>query len=121
MLYPNDDTDEGKILRLNNNTCSHRLVLMPSLENTRKCMGHLENLNLKAVFHIRYPPIRLIIPELMRILLDEEGIEWDKAWEITKTSVAYTNHTILAEALEKWPIRLFQPLLPRLYTITGRN
>src|SRR5690554_3716489 len=53
----------------------------------------------------------------MRILIDEENLEWDQAWEITKNSVAFTNHTILQEALEKWPLRLFQPLLPRIYTI----
>ena len=91
---------------------------MPSSEKHKKMYGTLENLNEKAVFHINDTHPTLIIPELMRILVDEEGIDWDKAWHITTNAVAYTNHTILAEALEKWPIRLFQPLLPRIYTIT---
>ena len=60
----------------------------------------------------------LIVPELMRILIDEEGYDWDQAWFITQHSCAYTNHTILAEALEKWPVDLFKPLLPRIYMIT---
>lgn len=118
MLYPNDDTDEGKILRLKQQYLFSSAGVNAIIRKHKKLYGTLENLNLKAVFHINDTHPSLIIPELMRILLDEEGIEWDKAWEITKTSVAYTNHTILAEALEKWPIRLFQPLLPRLYTIT---
>lgn len=118
MLYPNDDTDEGKILRLKQQYLFSSAGVNAVIKKHKKMYGTLENLNLKAVFHINDTHPSLIIPELMRILVDEESIEWEKAWEITKTSVAYTNHTILAEALEKWPIRLFQPLLPRLYTIT---
>ena len=118
MLYPNDDTDEGKILRLKQQYLFSSAGVNAVIRKHKKMYGTLENLDEKAVFHINDTHPTLIIPELMRILVDEEGIDWDKAWHITKNAVAYTNHTILAEALEKWPIRLFQPLLPRIYTIT---
>lgn len=118
MLYPNDDTDEGKILRLKQQYLFSSAGVNAVLKKHKKLFGTLENLAEKAVFHINDTHPTLIIPELMRILVDEEGMEWDHAWDITKRCVAYTNHTILAEALEKWPIRLFQPLLPRIYTIT---
>ena len=61
--------------------------------------------------------LQLAVAELMRILMDEEGLEWDEAWDVTTKTVAYTNHTIMAEALEKWPIELFSRLLPRIYQI----
>lgn len=118
MLYPNDDTDEGKILRLKQQYLFSSAGVNAVLRKHKKLFGTLENLADKAVFHINDTHPTLIIPELMRILVDEERMEWDHAWDITRRCVAYTNHTILAEALEKWPIRLFQPLLPRIYTIT---
>ena len=118
MLYPNDDTDEGKILRLKQQYLFSSAGVNAVLKKHKKQFGTLDNLAEKAVFHINDTHPTLIIPELMRILVDEEGMEWDHAWDITRRCVAYTNHTILAEALEKWPIRLFQPLLPRIYTIT---
>lgn len=118
MLYPNDDTDEGKILRLKQQYLFSSAGVNAVIKKHKKLFGTLENLAEKAVFHINDTHPTLIIPELMRILVDEEGMEWDHAWDITKHCVAYTNHTILSEALEKWPIRLFQPLLPRIYTIT---
>ena len=118
MLYPNDDTDEGKILRLKQQYLFSSAGVNSVLKKHKKLFGTLENLAEKAVFHINDTHPTLIIPELMRILVDEESMEWDHAWDITRRCVAYTNHTILAEALEKWPIRLFQPLLPRIYTIT---
>jgi starch phosphorylase len=118
MLYPNDDTDEGKILRLKQQYLFSSAGVNAVIKKHKKLFGTLENLADKAVFHINDTHPTLIIPELMRILVDEESMEWDHAWDITKRCVAYTNHTILAEALEKWPIRLFQPLLPRIYTIT---
>ncbi len=118
MLYPNDDTDEGKILRLKQQYLFSSAGVNAVIKKHKKLFGTLENLAEKAVFHINDTHPTLIIPELMRILVDEESMEWDHAWDITKRCVAYTNHTILAEALEKWPIRLFQPLLPRIYTIT---
>lgn len=118
MLYPNDDTDEGKILRLKQQYLFSSAGVYAVVRKHKKVFGTLENLDKKAIFHINDTHPTLIIPELMRILVDEEGMAWEDAWRITKNSVAYTNHTILAEALEKWPIRLFQPLLPRIYTIT---
>lgn len=118
MLYPNDDTDEGKILRLKQQYLFSSAGVNAVLRKHKQLFGTLENLAEKAVFHINDTHPTLIIPELMRILVDEEGMEWEHAWDITRHCVAYTNHTILAEALEKWPIRLFQPLLPRIYTIT---
>ena len=67
--------------------------------------------------HINDTHPTLAIPELMRILVDEEGLDWDEAWRITTNTISYTNHTILAEALEKWPIEMFKKLLPRIYMI----
>ncbi|MCR5646926.1 MAG: glycogen/starch/alpha-glucan phosphorylase [Acholeplasmatales bacterium] len=117
MLYPNDETDEGKILRLKQQyffVCAG----VNSIINSHKKNYHtVKNLADKVVFHINDTHPSLIIAELMRILVDEEGLEWDEAWNITKNCCAYTNHTILAEALEKWPVNLFQRLLPRIYTI----
>lgn len=118
MLYPNDDTDEGKILRLKQQYLFSAAGVNTILRKHKAEFGSLRNLDKYAVFHINDTHPTLIIPELMRVLVDEEGFEWEDAWNITKNCVAYTNHTILAEALEKWPIRLFQPLLPRIYTIT---
>ena len=118
MLYPDDHTDEGKILRLKQQYLFSSAGVISILRKHKKQHGTLKNLADYVVFHINDTHPTLIIPELMRILVDEEDFLWEDAWNITKNCVAYTNHTILAEALEKWPIRLFQPLLPRIYTIT---
>ncbi|HHV33520.1 MAG TPA: glycogen/starch/alpha-glucan phosphorylase [Acholeplasma sp.] len=118
MLYPDDHTDEGKILRLKQQYLFSSAGVVSILRKHKEEHGTLDNLADYVVFHINDTHPTLIIPELMRILVDEEGLLWEEAWEITRNCVAYTNHTILAEALEKWPIRLFQPLLPRIYTIT---
>ena len=106
MLYPDDSTPAGKMLRLKQ-------------EYFFTCAG----LNSIVRAHLRqYPNLNdthpvLAIPELMRILIDEQGYEWEEAWDITTQTFAYTNHTILAEALETWPISLMQSLLPRVYEI----
>lgn len=118
MLYPNDETDEGKILRLKQQYLFSAAGVNSILKRHKNIHGTFKNLHEYVVFHINDTHPTLIIPELMRILVDEENFEWEDAWEITKQSVAFTNHTILSEALEKWPIRLFQPLLPRIFTIT---
>ncbi|MCR5113640.1 MAG: glycogen/starch/alpha-glucan phosphorylase [Acholeplasmatales bacterium] len=117
MLYPNDETEEGKILRLKQQYFFVSAGVTDILKKHKKVYGTLTNLSDKIVFHINDTHPSLIVAELMRILVDVEGLEWSVAWNITKNCCAYTNHTILAEALEKWPIGLFQRLLPRIYTI----
>ncbi len=117
MLYPNDETDEGKILRLKQQYFFVCAGVNSIINSHKKTYHTVKNLADKVVFHINDTHPSLIIAELMRILVDEEGLEWDEAWNITKNCCAYTNHTILAEALEKWPVNLFQRLLPRIYTI----
>ena len=118
MLYPNDETDEGKLLRLKQQYFFVSAGVVSAVRKHKRIHKTVKNLDKKVVFHINDTHPALIVPELMRILVDEEGLEWDQAWKITKNCCAYTNHTILAEALEKWPINLFQTLLPRIYTIT---
>ena len=118
MLYPNDDTDEGKLLRLKQQYFFVSAGVVSAIRYHKKVFGTVRNLDKKVVFHINDTHPALIVPELMRILVDEEHLEWDQAWKITKNCCAYTNHTILAEALEKWPIHIFKLLLPRIYTIT---
>lgn len=117
QLYPNDDTEEGKILRLKQQYFFSAAGVINAVRKHKAIYGTLENLDKKAVFHINDTHPTLIIPELMRILVDEEHYDWDKAWNIVKNCCAYTNHTILAEALEKWPVHIFKTLLPRIYSI----
>lgn len=118
MLYPNDETEEGKILRLKQQYFFVSAGVINAVRRHKKIFKTVKNLHTKTVFHINDTHPALIVPELMRILVDEENLEWDEAWNITKNCCAYTNHTILAEALEKWPVHLFKRLLPRIYTIT---
>ncbi|MDE5867340.1 MAG: glycogen/starch/alpha-glucan phosphorylase [Anaeroplasmataceae bacterium] len=118
MLYPNDDTEEGKILRLKQQYFFVSAGVKSAINRHKSIFKSCRNLDKKVCFHINDTHPALIVPELMRILVDEEGIEWDDAWKITRNCCAYTNHTILAEALEKWPVHLFKRLLPRIFTIT---
>ncbi|MFX3624908.1 MAG: glycogen/starch/alpha-glucan phosphorylase [Ectobacillus sp.] len=117
FLYPDDTHDEGKILRLK----QQYFLVSASLQNIVKLHrdqdGSLKNLHERVAIHINDTHPVLAIPELMRILLDQEKMEWDEAWNITVNTISYTNHTTLSEALEKWPIHIFQPLLPRIYMI----
>ena len=83
----------------------------------KKHNGDIKLLDEKIAIHINDTHPTLAIPELMRILVDEEGLSWENAWRITQNTISYTNHTILAEALEKWPIDMFKSLLPRIYMI----
>lgn len=117
LLYPDDTHDEGKILRLKQQYFLVSASLQTILHSHRKQHGHLANLHEYVCVHINDTHPVLAIPELMRILLDEEGMGWEEAWNITGRTISYTNHTTLTEALEKWPIRIFRPLLPRIYQI----
>ena len=117
VLYPEDSFYEGKMLRLKQ---QYFFVSAGVQSIVRHCKKHGKDILLldeKVAIHINDTHPTLAIPELMRILLDEEGLEWDTAWRITTNTISYTNHTILAEALEKWPIDMFQKLLPRIYMI----
>ncbi|MBU0997874.1 MAG: glycogen/starch/alpha-glucan phosphorylase [Firmicutes bacterium] len=117
FLYPDDTTNDGKILRLTQQYFFSSAGVKSVTRKHKEKYGTLKNLHEHVVFHINDTHPTLIIPELMRILLDEEKLEWDEAWMITSKSTAYTNHTILAEALEKWPVSIMQPLLPRIYQL----
>lgn len=117
FLYPDDTHDEGKILRLKQQYFLVSASIQSILKTYRKQHGSLNQLHEHVCIHINDTHPVLAIPELMRILIDEEGYEWDQAWEITTHTISYTNHTTLSEALEKWPIHIFQPLLPRIYMI----
>ncbi len=117
ILYPDDTTYEGKQLRLKQQYFFSAAGVKSIVDKHLKKYGTLDNLADYVVFHINDTHPTLIIPELMRILLDEQHMEWDKAWNITQKVTAYTNHTILAEALEKWPIDIMKPLLPRIYQL----
>lgn len=116
-LYPDDSTDEGKILRLKQQYFFVCAGLRRIINEHKKTYGTLENFAEKVTLHINDTHPTLLIPELMCILMDEENYTFEKAWEITSRTCAYTNHTILAEALEKWPVHYFAPLLPRIYQI----
>lgn len=117
ILYPDDTTLEGKQLRLKQQYFFSSAGVKSITDQHLKLHGTLQNLPDYIVFHINDTHPTLIIPELMRILLDEQGMEWDEAWDIVTKTTAYTNHTIMAEALEKWPIDIMKPLLPRIYQL----
>ncbi|WP_297639276.1 glycogen/starch/alpha-glucan phosphorylase [uncultured Clostridium sp.] len=117
VLYPNDSQYEGKMLRLKQQYFFVSAGVQSIIRHYKKHGGKIENLNEKIAIHINDTHPTLAIPELMRILLDEEGLPWEEAWRITIGTVSYTNHTILAEALEKWSINMFKTLLPRIYMI----
>ena len=117
VLYPNDTQYEGKILRLKQQYFFVSAGVQSIIRHYKKHGGKIENLDEKIAIHINDTHPTLAIPELMRILLDEEGLGWEEAWKITTGTISYTNHTILAEALEKWPIDMFKTLLPRIYMI----
>ena len=117
FLYPDDTNDEGKILRLKQQyflvCASMNSIVRSYLQNHKD----LRNFHQHVCIHINDTHPVLAIPELMRILIDDGGLGWEEAWEVTSKTISYTNHTTLQEALEKWPVRIFQPLLPRIYMI----
>ncbi|HCY53363.1 MAG TPA: glycogen phosphorylase, partial [Kandleria vitulina] len=116
-LYPDDSTLAGKILRLKQQYFFVAAGLNSIVRAHLRVYKDLSNFHEKNVIQLNDTHPVLVIPELMRILLDEYDYEWDDAWEIVKHSCAYTNHTILAEALEKWPVDMMRDLLPRVYQI----
>ena len=117
VLYPNDNHVKGKELRLKQQYFFVSASIQRALARFKKHHSDLKDLPNKVVFQMNDTHPTVAVAELMRILLDEEGLEWDEAWEVTTKTCAYTNHTIMAEALEKWPIELFSRLLPRIYQI----
>lgn len=117
VLYPEDSFYEGKMLRLKQQYFFVSAGIQSIVRHYKKHKGDIKLLDEKIAIHINDTHPTLAIPELMRILLDEEGLSWENAWRITQNTISYTNHTILAEALEKWPIDMFKSLLPRIYMI----
>ena len=117
VLYPADDHEEGKVLRLRQQYFFVSASLQNILQDHLKKYGTLDNLAEKVVVHINDTHPALCVPELMRLLMDDHGYSWDAAWKITCATLAYTNHTVMSEALEKWSIDLFSRHLPRIYTI----
>jgi starch phosphorylase len=117
ILYPPDEHIEGKSLRLKQQYFLVSASLNSVIKRHMKRYGTLDSLPQKAVFHINDTHPSLVIPELMRILIDDFGYSWDKAWNITTNIVAYTNHTVMSEALETWDEQIFATILPRLHSI----
>ena len=117
VLYPNDNHYAGKELRLKQQYFFVSASVQRAIARFKEYHSDLKDLPKKVVFQMNDTHPTVALPELMRILIDEEGLSWDEAWEISTKTCAYTNHTIMAEALEKWPIDLFKRLLPRIYQI----
>ena len=117
VLYPNDNHYSGKELRLKQQYFFVSASIQLAIQKYKETHSDLHKLPEKVCFQLNDTHPTVTVPELMRILVDEEGMEWDEAWEITTKCCAYTNHTIMAEALEKWPVDLFMRLLPRIYQI----
>ena len=117
VLYPNDNHYAGKELRLKQQYFFVSASLQQVIKKFKATHDDIHQLPDKVVFQLNDTHPTVTVPELMRILIDEENLEWDDAWDITSRCCAYTNHTIMAEALEKWPVDLFMRLLPRVYQI----
>ena len=117
VLYPSDNHFEGKSLRLKQQYLLVSAALQDIVSSHKRRYGSLDSLPQKAAIHINDTHPALCIPELMRILIDENGYSWDSAWDIVCKTVAYTNHTVMSEALEKWNEDLIERRLPRIYSI----
>ena len=119
VLYPADDHYEGKSLRLKQQYFFVSASIQSIIKKHLKHNPSLDNLGDKVRIHINDTHPALCIPELMRLLMDEHGYSWDSAWQIVSKSVSYTNHTVMSEALERWPVGLFSSLLPRISLIVN--
>ncbi len=119
VLYPNDNHIEGKILRLRQQYFLSAASVGDIVQNHLAQYGTLDNLADKVAIHINDTHPTLAIPELMRIFLDDCGYSWETAFEICSKTFAYTNHTVMSEALEKWPVDIFRRTLPRIYSIVN--
>ena len=117
VLYPEDNHYEGKSLRLKQQYFFVSATVQSIVTKHLETYGTLKNFHEKNIIQINDTHPALVIPELMRIFMDEAGMNWDEAWDITSRSVAYTNHTVLSEALERWPQQLVETLLPRVWQI----
>ena len=117
VLYPNDNHYAGKELRLKQQYFFVSASIQEAVDKYMRKHDDIRKLYEKVTFQMNDTHPTLTVPELMRILLDEYGLGWEEAWSVTTKTVAYTNHTIMSEALEKWPIELFSNLLPRIYQI----
>ncbi len=116
-LYPDDSTEHGRLLRLRQQYFLVSAGLQSSMRGHLRRYGTLKNFAEKYCFQLNDTHPILAIPEMMRLLMDEYGFGWDDAWDIVTHSIAYTNHTVMPEALEKWPVTYMQGLLPRIYMI----
>ena len=117
VLYPNDNHYAGKELRLKQQYFFISASIQEAVDKYMRKHGDIRKFHEKVTFQLNDTHPTVAVPELMRILMDEYYLTWDEAWEVTTKTCAYTNHTIMAEALEKWPIELFSRLLPRIYQI----
>ena len=117
VLYPNDNHYAGKELRLKQQYFFVSASIQTAIEKYKKTHSDIHKFHEKVVFQMNDTHPAVAVAELMRILVDEEGLTWEEAWDITTKTCTYTNHTIMAEALEKWPIELFSRLLPRIFQI----
>lgn len=120
VLYPNDSNDEGKILRLKQQYFFVSASLQDIVRSYKKNHTSFKEFSSLHAIQLNDTHPAVAIPELMRILTDVEGLNWEESWEIVINTFAYTNHTLLAEALEQWSVRLYQSLLPRVYEIIVR-
>lgn len=119
VLYPDDSTHDGRVLRLKQHYFLTSASLQGIVDDCRRRGLPVSALDRHVAIHINDTHPALAVPELMRILIDDEGMGWDEAWRITVATISYTNHTVLPEALEKWPVDMFQALLPRLFIIVN--
>lgn len=117
VLYPDDSYAEGRKLRLKQQYFFVSAGLQSIVRTYKHSNESILDFDEKVAIHINDTHPAIAIPELMRILMDQEGLDWDTSWKITTNTISYTNHTILSEALEKWPIEMFKPMLPRIYMI----